>query len=228
MVSVQAHSQLATYHSQFMSSLIIEGFGYLATVLLALSLLVTNDLKFRWFNALGCVAFIVYGVLLKAFPVVLTNALLLAINTYYLYRIYNRTEDFELVSFRADDQLIQKFLSFYRDDIAAYFPDFNTKDLQQEIRFMVLRDMNIANVFVAERLPNGDGLVKLNYTVPKYRDFKVGCFIFDKAKAALEEKGLIRVVYQKVSNKNHLHFLKVTGFTAERHAGETLMVKQLV
>lgn len=206
------YSQLTNHYSHCMSSLIIEAFGYLATVLLALSLLVTNDLKFRWFNALGCVAFIVYGLLLKAFPVVLTNALLFGINSFYLYRIYRRTEDFDLVSFQADDPLIEKFLSFYQADIKSYFPEFNKNDLQHEIRFMVLRDMNIANIFVAERLSNGDGLVKLNYTVPKYRDFKVGCFIFDKAKSALVEKGLKRVMYQSVSNKSHEHFLKVTGF----------------
>ncbi|HUC79884.1 MAG TPA: hypothetical protein VMR70_03175 [Flavisolibacter sp.] len=210
-----------------MSSLIIEGFGYLATLLLALSLLVTNDLKFRWFNALGCVAFIVYGVLLKAFPIVLTNTLLLVINAYYLYRIYNRTEDFDLVSFNADDQLVQKFLAFYRDDIAAYFPEFTTADLQHGIRYLVLRDMNLANIFVAERLPNGDGLVKLNYTIPKYRDFKVGCFIFDKEKTALQQRGLKRVVYQKVFNKNHLHFLKVTGFAIEETNGQATATKLL-
>lgn len=210
-----------------MSSFIIESFGYLATLLLALSLLVTNDLKFRWLNALGCVAFIVYGILLNAFPIILTNALLFAINTYYLFRIYRRTEDFDLVSFRADDPLMEKFLSFYRDDIRSYFPEFAAADLQNEIRLMVLRDMNIANVFVAERLPNGDGLVKLNYTVPKYRDFKVGCFIFDKAKSALQERGLKRVVYQKVSNKRHLHFLKVTGFIPKEHIGQVWMVKSL-
>jgi len=204
------HHSLFTFH--VMSTLIIEAFGYLATLLLALSLLVTNDLKFRWFNALGCVAFIVYGVLLKAFPVVLTNALLLGINSLYLYRIYRRTEDFDLVPFRADDPLMEKFLSFYQADIKSYFPQFTKDDLQHEIRFIVLRDMNIANIFVAERLPNGDGLVKLNYTVSKYRDFKVGCFIFDKAKNALVGKGLKRVVYRAVANKSHEHFLKVTGF----------------
>ena len=210
-----------------MSTFIIEGFGYLATLLLALSLLVTNDLKFRWLNALGCIAFIVYGVLLQAFPIILTNALLLAINAYYLFRIYKRTEDFDLISFQPDDPLIKKFLSFYRDDISAYFPEFTSTDLQNEIRFIVLRDMNIANIFVAVRQPDGDGLVKLNYTVAKYRDFKVGCFIFDKAKAALEAKGLRRVVYEKVSNKKHLHFLKVTGFVTEEKQGQTLLVKRL-
>lgn len=210
-----------------MSSLIIEGFGYLATLLLALSLLVTNDLKFRWLNALGCVAFVVYGVLLGAFPIIITNTLLLAINVYYLFRIYRRTEDFDLVSFNADDQLVQKFLAFYREDIRSYFPDFSEADLQHEIRYLVLRDMNLANIFVAERLPNGDGLVKLNYTIPKYRDFKVGCFIFDKEKTALQQRGLKRVVYQKVFNKNHLHFLKVTGFDIEQINGQATATKLL-
>lgn len=198
-----------------MSPLIIEAFGYLATLLLALSLLVTNDLKFRWLNALGCVAFIVYGVLLRAFPIILTNTLLLAINTYYLFRIYRRKEDFDLVSFGTEELLVQKFLSYYEKDISSYFPQFSNADLQHPIRFLVLRDMNIANIFIAERLPNGDGLVKLNYTIPKYRDFKVGCYIFEKESAALQEKGLQRVLYQTVANKNHEHFLTVTGFQQE-------------
>lgn len=198
-----------------MTDFIIQSFGYLATLMLALSLLVTNDLRFRWLNALGCVSFIVYGVLLRAFPVILTNALLLGINAYYLYRIYKRTEDFDLVPFGPDDPLIQKFLSFYKDDIASYFPDFAPDDLQGDIRFIVLRDMNLANVFVAGSTPEGDGLVKLNYTVPRYRDFKVGHYIFERAKAALLKKGVRRVVYNRVHNKSHEHFLKVSGFVPQ-------------
>ena len=73
-----------------MSDLIIQATGYLASLLLALSLLVTNDLRFRWLNTGGCLAFIVYGVLIGAFPIILTNGILFFINTVTLFKIYNK------------------------------------------------------------------------------------------------------------------------------------------
>jgi hypothetical protein len=67
-------------------------FGYLASLLLALGLMVNNDLRFRWLNTGGNIAFITYGTIINAIPVILTNVILLCINVFYLYRIYNRKE----------------------------------------------------------------------------------------------------------------------------------------
>ncbi|MDB5206740.1 MAG: hypothetical protein JWR72_1815 [Flavisolibacter sp.] len=195
-----------------MSSLFIQGFGYLASVLLGISLLVNNDLKFRWLNTGGCVAFIVYGILINAFPIILTNTLLLLINLYTLLKIYKKKEDFDLLEFGTDATLIAKFLGFYEDDIKEYFPEFILKEAENDIRFVVLRDIVIANVFVASLTEDGTAEVKLNYTVPKYRDYKVGRFIFDKEKAYLVSKGVKRIVYNRVDNKSHEQFLKVMGF----------------
>ena len=187
-------------------------FGYLASLLLALSLLVTNDLKFRWLNTGGCTAFIVYGVLIGAFPIILTNTLLLCINLYGLYKIYNKTEDFDLLEFDADATLIKKFLSFYAKDIAAYFPNFKMINDADDIRFVVLRDVVVANVFIARIITEGTAEVLLNYTVPKYRDYKVGRYIFEKEKRYLLSKGVKKLVYKEVANKSHLQFLQVMGF----------------
>lgn len=187
--------------------------GYAATLFLAVSLLVKTDLQFRWFNTLGCTSFIVYGVLINAFPVILTNTLLLAINAFYLVKIYRyRTEeDFDLVHFETDDQLVKKFLSFYKKDINNYFPRF-TEPSPSDIRFMVLRDMAIANVFVASLSDDGTAFVRINYTVPKYRDYKVGKFIFDKEKNYLISQNIKEVAYDKVDNPQHAQFLSRMGF----------------
>ena len=210
-----------------MSSLIIEGFGYLASVLLAISLVVNNDLRFRWLNSGGCLAFIIYGVLINAFPIILTNTGLLLINLYTLLKIYKKTEAFELVEFDGNNALVQKFIGFYEQDINAYFPHFTWNGYDRPaIRFMVLRDMNIANIFIAT-IDQGVAEVKINYTIPKYRDYKVGRFIFDKEKDFLQAKGIKKVVYKEVANKSHLHFLEVMGFKEEAHEGSGRMVKQL-
>ncbi len=197
--------------------------GYAASVLLALSLLVNNDLRFRWLNLFGCLAFIIYGILITAFPIILTNTILLLINAFYLVKAYNTKENFDLLEFIPGDKIINKFLQFYNKDIESYFPEYKLAGNDNDIRFVTLRDMVIANIFVAELSADGKAYVKINYTVPKYRDYKVGTFIFEKEKTFLKTKGIQQLVYSNVSNKNHEAFLKRMGF--EKQNGQ--MVKTL-
>ena len=195
-----------------MYSIIIEVIGYIASVLLAISLMVNNDLKFRWINAGGCLFFIIYGVFISAWPIIITNSFLLAINIFYLIKIYNSHEDFELIEFQGTERLVKKFLDFYSADIHNYFPEFKHEIKEEQINFVVLRDLVIANIFIAQLKPDGSAIIRLNYTVPKYRDYKVGTFIFKKDRKFLVSKGIKEIVYEKVANKEHLHFLLKMGF----------------
>lgn len=190
-------------------------FGYLASLLLALGLMVNNDLKFRWLNTGGNIAFITYGIVIGAPPIVLTNTILLCINAWFLYKIYNRKERFELLEFSTGGVLVDRFLSFYEKDISAYFPGFKREQLEGNLNFVVLRDLVIANIFSAKPDGTGNAEILLNYTVPKYRDFKVGTYIFDSEKQFLHFKGVKRVYYTNVPNKNHKRFLLITGFTEQ-------------
>lgn len=202
-------------------------FGYLASLCLIIALLVNNDLKFRWFNSIGNISFITYAVLLVAIPVLITNAILLCINLYYLIKIYSKQENFDLLEFKGDEKLTSKFIDFYRNDILGYFPGFKQEDLQDNLNFVVTRDVVIANIFSASVSPNGDAIVSLNYTLQKYRDYKVGSFIFEKEKDYLLSKGVSRIVYNEVVNKGHLDFLKVSGFTLQDINGKECYAKDL-
>ena len=195
-----------------MSELIIPATGYAASVLLAISLLVTNDLKFRWLNTLGCVCFILYGVLINAFPIILTNSILFLINLYYLVKIYNAKEDFDLIEFKGGEKLVYKFLSFYKEDINKYFPEYVHEENENKLKFVVLRDLVIANIFVATLDGEGNAFVELNYTVAKYRDYKVGEFLFNREQKFLISKGVRKIIYKDVFNKQHARFLSVMGF----------------
>jgi hypothetical protein len=210
-----------------MINILAQLLGYLAFIFLAISLWVNNDIKFRWINSLGSLSFVFYGILIHAFPIVLTNAVLLAINIYFLFKIYRRQEKFDLVEFNHDAALIPRFLSFYQKDIEAYFPGFAMGAMEKEIRFVVLRDIVVANLFVAVIHDNGDAIVKINYTVPKYRDYKVGRFLFEEGKAFLNSKGVKRIVYQQVFNNNHEKFLKVMGFKKEKFVTGDCYIKNI-
>lgn len=99
----------------------IVSIGYLASIFLAFSLIVTNALKFRILNILGCITFIIYGVLIPAFPVIVANVLLLVINVYQLYKLQQSNEQFQYVTFEQDDKIVGKFIEFYKNDIKQFF-----------------------------------------------------------------------------------------------------------
>ena len=203
--------------------------GYLASIFLAYSLIVTSALKFRILNILGCITFIIYGVLIPAFPVIVANVLLLVINLYQLYKLQQSNEQFQFVSIDENDKIVEKFIAFYKKDIEQFFPEFAYIDtLQQQISFVVLRDAAIANLFMATIDNNGNATVKINYTVPQYRDYKVGRFIFEKEKSFLIANNIKKVVYETVSNKSHLNFIQVMGFSQEFLNNTKCWTKSLV
>ncbi|MBS1762466.1 MAG: YgjV family protein [Bacteroidetes bacterium] len=201
-------------------------FGYIASLSLIIALLVNSDLKFRWFNGSGNVLFITYALIINAYPVLLTNVILLCINSYYLVKIYTKNELFDLIEFNGKETLAVKFLEHHKSGISDYFPEFNPENIQGKLNFVVLRDLVIANIFSAKVNSNGDAEILINFTVPKYRDFKIGKFIFEKEKDYLISKGIKRIVYKKVANKHHQKFLKIMGFKPDPAAGAA-MVKTL-
>ena len=80
---------------------------------------------------------------------------------------------------------------------------------------MVLRDAAIANIFIATIDFSGNATVQINYTVPIYRDYKVGRFIFEQEKKYLVANNIKQVVYTEVTNKSHLQFLQIMGFSID-------------
>ncbi len=62
-----------------------EYIGYSASVVLLISFMMRNMRTLRWINLVGCGLFIVYGLLIAKFPIVLTNAAIVVVNVYYLF-----------------------------------------------------------------------------------------------------------------------------------------------
>jgi hypothetical protein len=195
-----------------MTNIIYQSIGYLATVFLGISLMTKNSIRFRWINGAGCLAFVIYGFLIGALPVVITNLLLVVINFYYLIKLYKTEDTFDLIEYKPDEQMVQKFISFYAEDIKEYFPDYIPSGEPNRVRFIILRNLVIANIFVAEIKEGVVAEVLLNFTIPQFRDNKVGKFLLNSKKDYLLEKGIHDLHYEKVTHKGHAKFLRVIGF----------------
>ena len=70
------------------SAMIWEWGGYLASVVVAISLMMSNIKKLRWLNLLGATLFVAYGMAIQAYPVAAVNFFIVLIDAYYLVVIY--------------------------------------------------------------------------------------------------------------------------------------------
>lgn len=65
----------------------IEFVGYAASILIAISIVMTDMYKLRVINTAGCLLFFIYGIIIKAYPVGLVNLFMCFVNLYYLMKM---------------------------------------------------------------------------------------------------------------------------------------------
>ncbi len=70
----------------------LEWLGYLASLIVLVSLLMSSIVKLRWINLLGSSLFSLYGFMIGALPVGFMNLGIVFINIYYLIQIYRTNE----------------------------------------------------------------------------------------------------------------------------------------
>ena len=61
-----------------------EWVGYLAMTVLLISFMMKNVIKLRIINSVGCLFFVIYGIMISQYPIVITNLAIILINLYYL------------------------------------------------------------------------------------------------------------------------------------------------
>ncbi|PKO99257.1 MAG: hypothetical protein CVU14_07935 [Bacteroidetes bacterium HGW-Bacteroidetes-9] len=191
---------------------ILQWIGYIASVIIALSMTVSSILKFRWINLAGALTFSLYGFLIGALPVGFLNAFIALVDIYYLFTIYSKKEVFETLEVRPDNKYLIRFLQFHDKEIQRFFPGFTYKPEMNTITFFILRDMAVAGVFLAHREKDHCLSVGLDYVIPEYRDFKNGKFIYLRLRNKFISDGFTKVIAEGNSVK-YAEYLKKLGFT---------------
>jgi len=65
----------------------VDFIGYAASAFVLLSFVMKKMILLRIINVIGCSLFVIYGVLLWSFPIILTNVAIVLVNTYFVARI---------------------------------------------------------------------------------------------------------------------------------------------
>ncbi|HAS6393807.1 TPA: YgjV family protein [Vibrio vulnificus] len=65
----------------------VEILGYAASIMVAISLTMKDIVRLRVLNFIGCALFTAYGLMIDAWPVVVTNGFIACVNVYFLAKM---------------------------------------------------------------------------------------------------------------------------------------------
>jgi len=187
---------------------VLEVVGIAASVVVAVSLMMSSIVKLRWYNLIGAIMFTVYGLLINALPVALVNGFITIIDIYYLYKMYSEKEQFKLFSVSNGDSYLNDFKGFYQAEITKFFPKQSQNP--EEVNFFIHRNLKIAGVLSGVK-NNDVFVVSIDFVIPEFRDLKVGKFVYHESKNFFESQGIKQIVCEPQTD-SHETYLKKVGF----------------
>lgn len=163
----------------FAGMTIAELIGYTGSLIIAVSMLMTSILKMRWMIFSGNVVFVVYGILIGAYPIIVLNGFNLIVNAYFIWQAYKLQGNYAVLPANLNAPMLERFLTFYADDIRKFFPAFRMFD-QDDVVFLIVK--GTAVISVAGFSPNKDGSynVVLDYVAVTHRNLKPGRLLFER------------------------------------------------
>ena len=168
----------------------IEWVGYIASILVAISLTMTSIRRLRWINLIGSIVFAIYGALLSLYPVLIVNTFIAGVNIYYLLRNKLTTEHFHLIPISWDTSIfLPRFIQFYLQDIQKLFPEVTVEELRQHRAIFITRNVVPVGLFIYERQEGGVIKIHLDYEIPIYRDYESAHFFFGEFRKMVQKKG---------------------------------------
>lgn len=206
---------------------ILEWVGYIASLIVLVSLLMSSIKRLRWINLIGAAAFAVYGFLIDAPPVGFMNAGIVIINIYYLVQIYNKKDYFKLLKMNQSTEYFKYFMSFHKNNMSAFMKVAENLDDPKYNKLFILRDMVPAGVVVSRVVDEHTLEIIIDYVVPAYRDFKVGKFLYDNQKDFFISQGYTKLISNPINEKHQAYFTKM-GFRPQNINNKQFFAKQLI
>jgi hypothetical protein len=202
----------------------VEWFGYLASLVVLISLTMSSIIKLRVINFIGCLLFASFAYFIDSVPTIFMNLSIACINLYFLYQIYRSKEEFKIISASKDSEYFQHFININRQDIEKQI------SLEQltfaDTLFYMLRNNNIAGVLAGTKEADGTFVIMLDYVTPRYRDFKLGSYYYNTHPEFLKEKG-ITALKTTAGDQDHCLYLNKMGFVAQPNNQSSTYMKRL-
>ncbi len=182
--------------------------GYVASVIVFISFIMTSVIKLRWVSAIGSALFSVYGFMIGSIPTGILNAGVVAANIYNLVRMKKSEDLFTAHAISMENEFLKDFIMFNGRDIQRYFSGYTYGSTDANTAIFVYCNMTAAGLLIGKDEGNGVLRIDLDYTTAEYRDCRVGRFLYRK----LAQMGFHQLI-AATDNENHIRYLNSMGFT---------------
>jgi hypothetical protein len=174
-----------------------DAVGWVGSALLVWSLLQSRILRLRAINLVGSLVLLCYNAVIEVWPMVGLNAVLTAVNLWYLVRLHATRHDertYQVVELPAGDGVLGYVLRAHAADIARFNPGFqaDTRD-SGRCAFLIVRADDIVGVILVRAVGDGVAQVELDYVTQRFRDFTPGEFVYRRS-PLFTSRGFRRVV----------------------------------
>ena len=187
----------------------LDLFGYAASLVILVSLMMSSIVKLRWINLVGAIMFSTFGFLIGSIPTGGLNAGIAVIDIYYLIVLYRERDRVTIVRTEPASELFQYFWSVNADEIHRIFGDVAIGP-ECDV-FFLLRNNNTAGILVGERIDPQTFFIAVDYVTPRYRDFRIGQYVIAEANIHRRLPGVKRLVTE-AGTEEHRSYLRRVGF----------------
>ena len=195
------------------SATLLELFGYLGSLLVIISMLMTSVFRLRVINTIGSLLFAVYAFLIHSYPTMIMNLFLAGLNIWHITRLHGISRHYDLIQVTPQEGFLQYLLASYQEDLLRYFPTVTSEQPPDCLAFVTCCENNPAGFFLARPVSSASAQtleVILDYTTPVYRDCSAGAFLYQE----LRNKG-VRELIVPVASDAHAGYLQKMGFTLQ-------------
>jgi len=191
----------------------VEYLGYLASLIVLISLLMKSIKKLRWINLVGALLFSIYGLFINSLPVAFMNFAIVIININFLVKMYMTKDYFKTLNLEKESEFLNYFIDYNKDSINE-FEDLSKVNVDSSIKLLVLRNTIPAGIFICSKVDESTLQIELDYVVTEYRDFKIGNYIFKDNRELFTSQGYEKFIV-KSDNEKHIDYLFKMGFKLE-------------
>ncbi len=200
----------------------MEFVGYLASFIVLLSFLTSSVIRLRVTNFIGCTLFAIYGAFITAYPVAIINGIIAGVQVVFVFRMLKQKADYRIVKCLISDNFLQDFINVHTNDIKKFLPHFNFSCMPDDaICYFCMVNEELAGLWIG--IQNESTLnVVLDYVKPKFRDCRMGKYIYRENTNMFRNDGINLFETNSVSDVYTAYLLKV-GFEKTSVAGKYIL-----
>jgi len=202
----------------------IEWFGYIASMVVLISLTMSSIIKLRVINLIGSLLFASFAYFIDSYPTMFMNLCIALINVYYLSQMHRSKEQFKMISASTNSEYFHHFITVNQQEIEKQIDLTELK--KAEVNLYMLRNNNIVGVLSGTLDKSGVFTVFLDYVVPRYRDFKLGNYFYNHHPEFIKSKG-INTLKTRSNTASHQVYLKKMGFKKQIEGNIHTYIKRL-